>query len=91
MYQSDDAEDSGNELNGENRAKLNSPSYWGVVYKNRRQTYSAVGGMINKHVQNNQFDISEVFIICLLLDLLNTLTFSNDSYTFTYSFLQASF
>lgn len=49
MYQLNDTDDSGNECSGENRSKMNDESYWDVVYKNRRQAFSAVGGMLNKH------------------------------------------
>lgn len=51
MHPLDDTDDSGNECNGENRLKMSDTSYWDVVYKNRRQAFSAVGGMINEHVQ----------------------------------------
>lgn len=44
MHQLDETDESGNEYNGENRSKMGDTSYWNVVYKNRRQAFSAVGG-----------------------------------------------
>ncbi|KAG4067418.1 hypothetical protein HA402_009655 [Bradysia odoriphaga] len=46
MNQLDDTDDSGNELNGINKSTTTDSSYWHVVYKNRRQAFSTLGGFL---------------------------------------------
>lgn len=54
MNQSDETDESGNEYLGENKSNHNNMSYWGVLYKNRRQTTSVIGGMLKSenHIQS---------------------------------------